>query len=279
MITDGQLAFGAFVQRELVFDLADWHDMLPNSALLSSDLSRLVDPSGGYFGGGWYGPRYATYGPGYSYGSGSVFAGVSLDLHRRHPQEGHFEQRLRVGMNALGGEDMQGSWSRSLTGSYDTLVSQVTGAIYPVDSIWSETVWTSATRSRIALDAAVQLRRVSASRWSWYVGAGVLVGVTYNGRAELFHTVDHRTEVYHNTQADRTRTLSHEVHRMSSSLFGGGYVLAGVDFRLGRTSSFWSNLRLFYEVRPSLLVSDYAGLGALVSPGMQHLFGLRFQLH
>lgn len=279
-ITEGYLAYGSSSNPNLRMGLSDWRAMLPGSALLARDMSGLSvnDWYGGYWGGGSYSPRaYGYFDGGNSTGQGYV--AVGLDLNRNTEAQHRFEQRLRVGVGIIGSEDLYGNWSRTLRGTYDTLISQQTGQMIFLDSSWTEGYSAYAYRSRAALDLSYVIRRVSASRWSWYAGAGLQLGFTHSGRAETSHYTYRRSEGYGNQPSRYEQSmLEEESFRLKGTAHASGFALLGVDFRLGRTSPFWSHLHLFTELRPSLQYSAYPGLPSRIDSGMQNFFGMRIDL-
>lgn len=280
-LAEGYLAYGSFANPGLRLGLSDWRAMLPGSALLARDLRGFS--RGDWQGGGYWGPgRFGRYGYEASsgdYATGSGFVGVGLDIARAAAPGTRFEQRLRIGAGIIGSEDLYGSWSRSLTGRYDTLISQQTGQMIFLDSTWTEGYSAYAYRSRIGVDASYIVRRASASRWSWHAGAGALLGFTHSGRAEVSrYTARYRQSYGSSFSYSERAILEEESFRLKSSLFAAAYAVLGLDFRLGRTSPFWSQLHFFAELRPMIQLSSLPGLSARIDSGAQSLFGLRLDL-
>lgn len=271
LLADGYAAYGAFVTREQRVGLSEWHGLLPGSTLLQRDLSGLT-------GGLWdYGPWSNGYGTGRN-GTGCSYLAIGLNPTRQTLDHG-FEQRLRVGFGFLGEESLYGNWGRTLTGVYDTLVSQQTGQMTFLDSSWTEGYTASAYRSRIAADLSYLIRRVSTSRWSWQAGIGIQVGVALSGQVELTHyTRRYRDHSGNRYDSSEYTVLDQESLRFGSSLFVSTYALLGLDYRLGRTNPFWSQLHLFAEARPMMTLSSLPGSAARFEPASQHLFGVRIDL-
>lgn len=276
LLAEGQAAYGVFVMPDRPIGQSDWRAMLPGSVLLKRDMSG---SSPGWYGMGAYGSPYGYDIARGNYGSGSAYLGVGLDLGRPGEVEPRFEKRLRLGLNLAGYEDLYNSWGRTLTGVYDTLVSQQTGQMTFLDSSWTESYSAYATRERITVDATFMLRRASRSRWSWFVGAGLMVGTTYSGNAEVSHTITRSRDGSGGYPSFyEYRTIERETFRLDATLFAAAYALLGIDFRLGRTSPFWSDLHLFCEARPMLHWNAYPGLPSRMDGSSQHLFGFRFDL-
>ncbi len=276
-LTDGYAAYGAFVTRDRPVGLNEWRALLPESSLLQRDLSGFR--SGWDYYGGWFPGLYGYGLSGATNGSGSGYLGVGFMLGKRDTLPTLFKQRLRLGVNAAGTEDIYGSWRRSLTGVYDTLISQQTGQAYYLDSTWSEGYWANAYRSRIAIDASYQIQRVSDSRWSWFAGAGFMVGLAYGGQA----SVQHYTERWKEGAGSGNSTyewqeLTRETYALRASLFAAVYASLGLEYRLGRTSPFWSQMSLYYEIRPMMHLISRPGVPSRFESAGQHLFGLRLNL-
>lgn len=281
LIAEGYLGYGSFSNPVPRTALSDWRAMLPGSALLARDmagLSAMDHYGGGYPGAGYYGPWGYRDGMD-SYASGGGYAGLGLDLGRRAEPGARFEHRLRIGASVIGSEDISSRWSRSLSGRYDTLVSQQTGQMTYIDTTWSEAYSAYAYRSRAALDVSYIVRRASASRWSWYAGAGLLIGLTHGGRAETMHAITRWRDARGSYSSGYERTvLEEESFTLKSTFFGAAHATFGIDLRLGRTSPFWSQLHLFAELRPLLQLNAYPGLPARMDGGLQSFFGLRVDL-
>lgn len=203
--------------------------------------------------------------------------GVALALGTWPVEKPVFEKRLKLGVQFGRTESLSGSWGRSLSGGYDTLVSVSTGQRYELDSTWSESYNATLDRSRVALDAAFILRKMSSSRWSWHVGAGALLGVDHDARASVSHTVARYKQGARNSDRERT-TLAEESFRLRATPFVGFFGVLGIDFRLGLTNPFWSALHHFAEGRPGMMGFSYPNMPMRWAAGANSLFGLRVDL-
>ena len=274
LLADGLVSYGTVVQRSSAFGLSDWRTILPGSAILKEEM-----PSGDwgrYYGG--YSNSFDPYAP-IHYGTGSVYLAVSLDMQRGASEATRFVKRLRIGLNSAGYDDAYGSWGRSLSGVYDTLVSQQTGHMIYLDSTWDETYTAYMTRSHMALDASYIMRKASPRRMTWYCGVGAMLGITYEGTADVSHRVTrYREGVSGNTSQIEQTLIASEQFRLRPTFFGAVDVLFGLDFTLGRASPFWSSLHLIAESRAMLHIGSYPGSPARLDEASQHLFGVRFDL-
>ncbi|WKZ65524.1 MAG: hypothetical protein QY325_12215 [Flavobacteriales bacterium] len=274
LIAEAYAAGLGFTLRESSLPAADWRSMLPASSLLREELPvRAFDYP-------WYGPEDDRFddAPGMSRSSGGVYLGIGLDLDRAASSEARFTKLLRIAVAFGGGQQFSSSWGRSTTAVYDTLVSLSTGDRYELDSTWAESYIATVTRSRMAVDASFILSRNARSRFSWFVGGGLQLGFAHDARATVWHGVTTRLERHDGSDETERTTIAEESFRLDPALSLTAYGVVGIDFRLGRTSPFWSGLHLFSEVRPMLHAGAYPGLPARWSQGTQQLFGLRVDI-
>lgn len=268
-LAEGYLMAGPITQPTQGLSLDDWRRVLPNSQLLMQDVPSENGRSAG---------RYDEVDDLGRAGALMTYAAVALDLGGNDAAGSKFEKRLRLGLGFLGAESGYGTWRRSKTGHADTLISQSTGELFFLDTTWTERYAVNTSRSRMGLDASFILRRVSASRWAWYVGLGAQLGSTFNGTARVTHTIERTSDDPFNYLDEENTELGNESFRTRSQFWGAAYGTIGLDFRLGRTSPFWSMLHLCYELRPTVLISGQPGLPTRTEGASQSLFGLRFDL-
>jgi hypothetical protein len=269
-LADAYLLYGVFFQRESFMDLSDWQAMLPGSALLHHADIASDEPG--------------SHGRSSRHGAGTLHFGVGLDLRRTENAGSVHTKQLRIGVLHSANNSNQGLWRRSMTGPYDTLVSQLTGEMYPVDTTWTERYSAYHEFTRLGVDLAIVLLNENTSLWSWQVGFGTLLGLTLNEEARVYRSVERRIDrfsygtAFHGT-VDRSERIGSEVFRNGPSLWAGTYVVLGTSCRLGRTHPFWSSLKLHYEARPTLLFSNFNGdVIRSMRAGGQHLLGLRLDL-
>lgn len=275
LIREGYAAGTAFLVRNGSLSLDEWRAMLPGSSLLRDDLPARV------FDHPWYGPTSYyddPHGAGIARSPAGAYLAVGLDPDRTATADARFEQRLRTGISFGGAEESTRTWARSLTGAHDTLVSQATGALYELDSTWTESYVATVRRSRLALDGSWILRKATRRRMSWYAGGGMLLGLDHNGRAEVQRTISRYREESLGRSSSESTVAGEEAFRLEPTLCLGVHALLGLDLKLGKTSPFWSSLHLFWEWRHGLLATRYPGVAASLASGSQQLLGLRVDL-
>lgn len=166
---------------------------------------------------------------------------------------------------------------------FDTLTSSQTGTSTFIDSLTISTYDLTHTYSQLALDGSVIFLKEYPKRWSIYGGGGVQVGFAFDGRAQVSHYIERRTDPRlspsgssgNPTDAfDSTR----EEFRTKDDLTFALYAPLGVTYRLGKKRAFWRALNLCYEMRPTLSLGGVPeiDLGARVVVGQY--FGLRVDL-
>ncbi|MCC6911208.1 MAG: hypothetical protein IT224_04210 [Flavobacteriales bacterium] len=276
LLADGYIGFGNASGFNTDLSLADWRAALPNTELLQHDIPLSNDVDHAYKDGfrDGDGPNGRYIGP----ASGALYLGVGLDPGRNAPEPSKFEKRLRIGLMYTKYEGVSDAWGTSETARYDTLISQATGAQFYRDTTYSEGYKLNASWSRIGLDVSYTVRRVSASRWAWYVGAGAQVGATLNNEVRVSHWISRSDLGSEEQEATYRQEEEEENHRLRSNTWGSAFALAGLDFQLSRKSSFLSSLHLFYEIRPTLQFSALVGVPTRVQGAGSSVFGMRFDL-
>ncbi|MEZ4740035.1 MAG: hypothetical protein R2818_11920 [Flavobacteriales bacterium] len=265
LVGDAYVIGGAVYSASVPLGLADWKAVLPDSRLLQK-----VDPNAP-------GADYNYYLPEYQSATGMFEMGVGLDLGRKRPQQAKVRQQLRISATYVGADELTDAWRRSLTGPYDTLVSQQTGEEILFDTTWSERTVVSARFSRIGIAATYLLIGNNASRWKWNIGAGGSLGTTLNvqGNVDRFAGSGNRPydQYYYGVQL-----VESESFRIGSSIWGSVHGVFGLDYRLSKAHPFWSTLNLHYELRPAIQFGSVPGADGYAYGTVQQLFGLRIDL-
>lgn len=272
LFADCGFGFGFQLERGAWLSNEDWRLLLPASSLLRDDLPQ----RGGDAWGPGVGPRF-NQGPGSVGGLGLVTAQASLALHR-DKAPGRYDNRLRFGILFGGDERSEGYWSRTESAPYDTLVSLSTGEQFVLDSSWMESYSATHTRSRVLIEGTYIAQRITASRFSWYVGIGLQLGIATDGRAEVSRSVSRYRDRPDGNRDYEYELLGSERFHTGSAACLGAHGLFGIDLRLGNKSPFWSALHLYMEARPAIMASALPGLPASASGAWQSLFGLRVDL-
>ena len=166
---------------------------------------------------------------------------------------------------------------------FDTLISSQTGTSTFIDSLTISSYDLSHEYSQLALDGSVIFMKEFPKRWTLYGGGGVQVGFAFDGRAQVRHSVERRTDPRIVSigplggSSDAIATEQEEFGTKDDLCFAL-YTPLGVTHRLGKKRAFWRALNLCYELRPTFSVGGVPELdpGARVVVGQY--FGLRADL-
>jgi hypothetical protein len=235
--------------------LEDFQKLAPNSILLKEDL-----------------PSYNSIG--YYNGRGN-FSSVQLGLtFKNHPNA-----LLRVGISTMGVSGLQNSYSKQDYFPYDTLTSSATGEQTFIDSVSSQSYFMNHSSRQIRLDAALIFRTDASARWSLFAGIGASLGVNYNATTYI----SYYRNSYINSQNDNSYNYGYsnngsektESFTTKNYLTTTAYIPMGVDFRIGKNKVFWKRLHLYYEIKPSISMTQIPALRTITTVNMTQALGLK----
>jgi len=234
--------------------LEDFRKLAPNSILLKEDL-----------------PSYNSFG--YYNGRGN-FSSVQLGLtFKNHPNA-----LLRVGISNMGVSGLQNSYSKQDYFPYDTLTSSATGEQTFIDSVSSQSYFMNHSSRQIRLDAALIFRTDASARWSLFAGIGASLGVNYNATTYI----SYYTNNYINNQNGNSYNYGYnngsektESFTTKNYLTTTAYIPMGVDFRIGKNQAFWKRLHLYYEIKPSISMTQIPALRTITTVNMTQALGLK----
>lgn len=234
--------------------LEDFRKLAPNSILLKEDL-----------------PSYNSFG--YYNGRGN-FSSVQLGLtFKNHPNA-----LLRVGISNMGVSGLQNSYSKQDYFPYDTLTSSATGEQTFIDSVSSQSYFMNHSSRQIRLDAALIFRTDASARWSLFAGIGASLGVNYNATTYI----SYYTNNYINNQNGNSYNYGYnngsektESFTTKNYLTTTAYIPMGVDFRIGKNQAFWKRLHLYYEIKPSISMTQIPALRTMTTVNMTQALGLK----
>ena len=235
--------------------LEDFRKLAPNSILLKEDL-----------------PSYNSFG--YYNGRGN-FSSVQLGLtFKNHPNA-----LLRVGLSNMGVSGLQNSYSKQEYFPYDTLTSSLTGEQTFIDSVSSQSYFMNHSSRQIRLDAALIFRTDASARWSLFAGIGASLGVNYNATTYIsYYTNNYINNQngnsyyngYSNNGSEKTETFTTKNYLTTTA-----YIPMGVDFRIGKNQAFWKRLHLYYEIKPSISMTQIPALRTITTVNMTQALGLK----
>ena len=235
--------------------LEDFRKLAPNSILLKEDL-----------------PSYNSFG--YYNGRGN-FSSVQLGLtFKNHPNA-----LLRVGLSNMGVSGLQNSYSKQDYFPYDTLTSSATGEQTFIDSVSSQSYFMNHSSRQIRLDAALIFRTDASARWSLFAGIGASLGVNYNATTYISYYRNNYINNqngnsyyngYSNNGSEKTETFTTKNYLTTTA-----YIPMGVDFRIGKNQAFWKRLHLYYEIKPSISMTQIPALRTITTVNMTQALGLK----
>jgi hypothetical protein len=233
--------------------LEDFQKLAPNSILLKEDL-----------------PSYNSIG--YYNGRGN-FSSVQLGLtFKNHPNA-----LLRVGISTMGVSGLQNSYSKQDYFPYDTLTSSATGEQTFIDSVSSQSYFMNHSSRQIRLDAALIFRTDASARWSLFAGIGASLGVNYNATTYISYYMnnyingqDGNYYGYSNNGSEKTESFTTKNYLTTTA-----FIPMGVDFRIGKNQAFWKRLHLYYEIKPSISMTQIPALRTITTVNMTQALGLK----
>ena len=215
-------------------------------------------------------------------GHGTLDMGIGLNLFRKHPGAAMQCAQLRLGVSYSDGLLPHAAYFKENTAPYDTLVSTSTGIAYPLDTTRREHVTLEQTSQRIGLDVSLIFRSREFGRFSFYGGAGLSAGLTFNARTTVFHSaytvIDGHYPVPYPPDLDHNTVYEEERFHQDGAAWAAIYLPIGANLVLGRTNSFWKHVNLFTECRFALRFDGVPELDSYTTLGIQSSFGLRVTL-
>lgn len=264
-VSDISLLTGIMIENNPVTTIEDFRKLAPNSELLPNDLTGFKTYDNYYYGGNFV---------------SSIMMGIKFG----DKESGNYKPNpiLRVGLNYYIGQSLNQSTYKEERTPFDTLTSSNSGEKFPVDSV-SYTNYQMGYRSQqIRFDASLIYRTNPAARWSLYGGVGLNVGMSFNAYTQIdyyqssYIGPEENTNIaYYNTNGNYT--YEEEQTKNETAVSYAGYLPLGVDFRISNTSEFFKRVHLFYEMRPTLNVSNIPELSTIVSPAFHQGIGLKVQ--
>jgi len=257
------LAGGAFMAADQPLFRGDLSRLAPGSPLLEDDLSDHTFGNDRYY--------FATLG---------LDISIGLLPFRTADRSG---PELRLGLT-YAGVMSQGAWlEKTERTPYDTLTSSQTGQQVFVDSVERSTIWVDRYAERFGINASLIWR--TKGRWSLFGGVGAVGGPILNARTDVskavYNGVENATTNGSNGYGYSGafgRNDGQESYRNGTGWWFAGQIPLGLDLQIARRGLFWSQLHLYYELRPQFLLQNAPELGTYSSFGIQSLFGVRLTL-
>ncbi len=266
-LSDLYIQSGIVHQGLSQMSLADYRQLAPQSTLLKDDFTSLQQNSfGGYRG---YQRQMGT-------GLFSMLAGINF---ANKPN-----WQMRVGFTTFRDDVGYESYGKSITKTYDTLVSAQTGRQYFMDSTQRTSYSMSHSRRQMRLEASLVYRTDPERRWGFYAGLGASVFFTLNSQTDItynqFTGFQERSGNLYISRLDnndfRRDIFKSESFRNKNTVGYTFFAPIGIDFRVGKKHSVWSRVHFLYEMRPTLVLSKTSLTDLRGNLNFQQNMGLRF---
>lgn len=254
------------LQRIPKASLSESRDLASGSRLLERDLSG-YEPSSGKS----------------SYASGAVSAMIEVGRDRKDAEQRLFHSTWRLGVSLSHGTDLERSWSSSDRRTTDTLRSEESGERLYEDSSATRTLSFSHRSKKLRLRGAWILRLDASEQLSFYTGAGLTAGMSFDGRTVVRDSrtgrLSYRDEDGKAYRSERLENLggSRESSRTSPNFTTSAFIPLGGELALGK-DGFWERSHLFYEARAGWRFTRLSKGIHAQAPGIQHGLGFRFDV-
>lgn len=211
--------------------------------------------------------------------SQSFSFGMSIGLQPFHSEERDGPE-LRLGFIYAGWNEGFATLHHITRTPYDTLVSTVTGAQYPVDSVHGSTYFINHRSERIGVDASLVWS--TKGRWRLFGGVGLMGGPTFNANTKVekneYEAVADASYRYERYAMGGAPISERETFKDGTGWWVAANVPLGIAFTLSKENPFWKQLQLYYEVRPQLLFQGSPEQANTTSTGVLSLLGMRLSL-
>jgi hypothetical protein len=250
------------------FQQSDFNTLAPSSQILSSDLINYKEGYSGYSVSG----NYLT---------------MKLGLDFKNKESGGYKlnPQLQIGITYMTNNSGRASLYRNTTVRADTLSSSSTSNIVYVDSMYRSNVYSSYASDNLLLDLALIYRTDTEARWSFFGGFGFAGGVSINAKTDVFMhddvSVSYKVpgSIYDSwNYSNNSSNYNSEVFRNEMNFLIYGQLPLGVNFKVAKSTRFWKDLNLFYEITPVLKYFGVPQVGGFISTGVKHGIGLKLHV-
>lgn len=266
-VTELSFMPAVYGELNLTSSISDFNALAPNSQLLPDNYNDYDTHGGTDFGGG---------------ATSSILLGIKFlnkegNAYKANPI-------LRVGLTYKLGSTMWGYASKEISTPYDTLISQSTGELFPVDSVTTIGYQMDYMSQQIKLDVAAIFRTDPKARWSLFSGFGASFGTTINARTQIHRSEENSINQFQNEETNSKdayyglwsyEDVESEQFNNKNYLVYSAYIPVGLDFRIANKHEFWKKLHLFYEIQSTLNITPIPELRTLNNVAFQHGMGVK----
>ncbi len=268
-INEYSVQTGLFGGSSSSSSLSDFNILAPNSVLLNSNII----------------PDLQSYSP-YSYHSGpnsSFSALLGFQFSDKQKTKYNKYMQLRVGIIYTHNSIICGGMYNTERTPYDTLTSSQTGTSTYLDSVVSKSLDMNYSSEQLRLDGALIFRTNPDARWSLYSGIGITTGFSFNAKTTIVYGINYRIESRNsNNRTSYMESLDGdskvEVFANKNNFGFSAYIPLGINLKLGKNSEFWKKVNLFYEIRPSISVTNIPELRTITNTAVQQGLGFKISM-
>jgi len=250
------------------FQQSDFTALAPASQILSSDLINFKEGYSGYGVSGNY-----------------LTMKIGLDFKDKNNGGYKLNPQLQIGLTYMTNNSGRASLYRNSTVRTDTLISVNTSNVVYVDSMYRANIHSNYSSDNLLIDLALIYRTDTEARWSFFGGFGVAGGVSIKARTDVFrhdyvsarYVVPGTSDEYW-SYPNNTSEHSSEFFRNEMNFLVYGQLPLGVNFKVAKSTRFWKDLNLFYEITPVLKYFGVPEIGGFVSAGVKHGIGLKLNI-
>lgn len=263
-VSDIFISGGAQLYSAPNYQLSDIQKLAPNSKILSQDLS-------GYSNNYW--------GNYYNNDGAAIFSAQLAFKKNKEKASTTPNPIFRMGISYGSFNTLTDQRYKTTSAPYDTLTSSRTGETFYIDSFYTQGVITTHAKQQLRVEGAIIFQTETQRRLSFYAGAALAVGVSFNAQTrvseyEYAYGAGYNSYFYNsNLGAYNTETFANK-----SSWTAQVGVPLGANFRLGKTTPLLNQFNLFLEIKPSIGFIDVPEVKTLVLPLLQNSIGIRYSL-
>lgn len=263
-VSDVFISGGAQLYSIPNYQLNDIQKLAPNSKILSQDLS-------GYNSSYW-GNNY--------YSDGAAIFSAQLAFKKNKEKVSVTTNPIyRVGISYGNFNTLMDQRYKTTATPYDTLTSSRTGETFYIDSLYTQGIMSTHTKQQLRLEGALIFQTENQRRLSFYAGASLALGVSFNAETriseyEYAYGTGYNSFFYSSNLGE----YKAETFENKGSWTAEVGIPLGANFRLGKTTPLLNQFNLFLEIKPSIGFIDVPEVKTLIVPLLQNSIGIRYSL-
>lgn len=254
------------LDQSILGSLNDYHKLAPNSTLLQNDFSNFSSPDQMMMKNS-------------STSAFSVLLGLQFAKKDRSAMNENAS--FRIGLNYSQRTILSSNFENERKVTYDTLNGGSASQTIIYDSIYTDSYQMNYANENLRVDLSYIYRIKPNAQLSFYTGAGITTGLTFNSKTAI--RLDKKERNYSHFLNDTENVIAYKENQtvykeefINKSGFGiSGYIPIGIDFQLSKKRDFLKHVHLFYEMRAEINYVTIPELTYYFNARSQHGFGLR----